>query len=70
MPLIPILSVIACIWLMINLVTFTWIRFGIWLIIGILVYAFYGRTHAMLNQRGSDAMRLTQEELKATRRRA
>jgi APA family basic amino acid/polyamine antiporter len=68
MPVIPILSVIACLWLMINLVTFTWIRFGIWLIIGILVYAFYGRTHAMLNQRGSDAMRLTQEELKATRR--
>src|SRR6478609_9093955 len=68
MPLIPILSVIACIWLMLNLVTFTWIRFGIWLVIGILFYAFYGRSHSMLNQRGSDAMRLAQEELKATRR--
>lgn len=67
MPVIPILSVAACGWLMLNLVTFTWIRFGIWLVVGIAIYGFYGRTHSMLRRRSEDALALAQEEVRATR---
>ena len=66
MPLMPILSVMACLWLMINLIAFTWIRFGVWMAIGVAVYFAYGRRHALVGRRGSDGLRLTQEELKAT----
>ncbi len=66
MPVIPILSVIACVWLMLNLVTFTWIRFGIWLVVGILVYACYGRTHSMLRRGSDDALALAQQQVRAT----
>ena len=67
MPLIPVLSVLACVWLMLNLVTFTWIRFGIWLVVGILVYIGYGRTHSVLRRRSDDALALAQEQVRATR---
>ena len=29
----------------------TWIRFGVWLVIGLIIYFAYGRTHSRL-QRG------------------
>ena len=41
-PLVPILAVIACLWLMLNLAVFTWVRFLIWMAIGIAVYFAYG----------------------------
>ncbi len=67
MPYVPILSVIACVWLMLNLVAFTWIRFAVWMVVGVLIYLFYGKSHAMLNQRDGDAFGLTREEMSATR---
>jgi basic amino acid/polyamine antiporter, APA family len=50
-PLVPILSVLACLWLMINLTVETWIRFVVWLVLGLVIYALYGRTHSVLAQR-------------------
>jgi len=50
-PLVPILSVLACLWLMINLSVETWLRFIIWMVIGIVVYFAYGRSHSVLGQR-------------------
>ncbi|MFH8932679.1 amino acid permease [Streptomyces griseosporeus] len=50
-PVIPILSVCASLWLMLNLPAETWIRFGIWMAIGFLVYFLYGRTHSRLAHR-------------------
>ncbi|MFF4500697.1 amino acid permease [Streptomyces sp. NPDC001401] len=47
-PVIPILSVCASLWLMLNLPAETWLRFGIWMVIGFVVYFFYGRTHSRL----------------------
>lgn len=47
-PLIPILSVAACVWLMINLPVATWWRFGIWMVLGLVVYFAYGRSHSRL----------------------
>ena len=51
MPVIPILAVVACVWLMINLTAFTWVRFIIWMVLGIGVYFAYGRTHSMVGKR-------------------
>ncbi|MGP9017926.1 amino acid permease [Streptomyces sp. BR1] len=48
-PLVPILSVAASLWLMINLPAETWIRFGIWMVIGFVVYFLYGRSHSRVN---------------------
>ncbi|MFI0186271.1 amino acid permease [Streptomyces sp. NPDC017082] len=50
-PLVPILSVLASLWLMLNLPAETWLRFAIWMVIGFVVYFFYGRTHSRLAER-------------------
>ncbi|CAL9424227.1 putative amino acid permease YhdG [Streptomyces sp. enrichment culture] len=47
-PVIPVLSVCASLWLMINLPAETWVRFAIWMAAGFLVYFLYGRTHSRL----------------------
>jgi APA family basic amino acid/polyamine antiporter len=45
-PVVPIVSVLACGYLMAQLPALTWERFGIWLVIGLGIYAFYGRRHS------------------------
>jgi basic amino acid/polyamine antiporter, APA family len=50
-PLTPIISIVACLYLMLQLPKLTWIRFGIWLALGLLVYLFYGMRHSRLGQR-------------------
>ena len=52
-PLLPIASIVACVWLMLNLTGLTWIRFLIWMAIGVLIYFAYGRTHSVLALRES-----------------
>jgi basic amino acid/polyamine antiporter, APA family len=47
-PFVPILSVLASLWLMLNLPAETWIRFVIWMAIGFFVYFLYGRSHSRL----------------------
>ncbi len=47
-PLIPILAVLACLWLMINLSVETWLRFIIWMLLGLVIYFLYGRKHSRL----------------------
>jgi APA family basic amino acid/polyamine antiporter len=41
-PVIPILGVLACMYLMLGLPWITWLRFGLWLITGMVVYFLYG----------------------------
>ncbi|AOS65447.1 amino acid permease [Actinoalloteichus hymeniacidonis] len=50
-PLVPILAILACIWLMLNLTALTWVRFMIWMGLGVLVYFAYGRSHSVLGIR-------------------
>ncbi|MGV0741621.1 amino acid permease [Mycolicibacterium sp. XJ870] len=50
-PLLPIAAILACIWLMLNLTGLTWIRFLIWMAIGVVVYMLYGRRHSLLANR-------------------
>ncbi|SFD23935.1 amino acid permease [Clostridium uliginosum] len=47
-PYTPIISIICCIALLSRLKIKTWIGFSVWLIIGLLVYFFYGRKHSVL----------------------
>ena len=42
-PVLPILAIIACVWLMLNLSGLTWMRFSIWMALGVVVYFAYGR---------------------------
>jgi APA family basic amino acid/polyamine antiporter len=42
-PVIPVLSVLFCVLLMAGLPTKTWLRFFVWLIIGLVVYVLYSR---------------------------
>src|SRR5215213_3693244 len=39
-PVVPVLSALACLYLMLNLSIETWIRFLAWLLLGLVVYAF------------------------------
>ncbi|MDW5612006.1 APC family permease [Mycolicibacterium sp. D5.8-2] len=50
-PLLPILAIAACVWLMLNLTGLTWIRFLIWMAIGVVVYFLYGRRHSLVGRR-------------------
>jgi APA family basic amino acid/polyamine antiporter len=50
MPIVPILSALASLWLMFNLQTTTWIRFGIWMVVGLVVYFGYSVRHSRLAQ--------------------
>ncbi|KAG6751945.1 hypothetical protein POTOM_044160 [Populus tomentosa] len=47
-PLLPIVCFLVNIYLLINLGAATWTRVSVWLIVGVLVYTFYGRTHSSL----------------------
>jgi APA family basic amino acid/polyamine antiporter len=47
-PVIPILSVLACLWLMLNLQGLTWVRFGVWMVVGLVVYFLYSYRHSRL----------------------
>ncbi|HLW52170.1 MAG TPA: amino acid permease [Candidatus Angelobacter sp.] len=45
-PLFPIISVALCVGLMSGLLVVTWIRFFVWLAIGLVIYFFYSRRHS------------------------
>jgi basic amino acid/polyamine antiporter, APA family len=45
-PVLPILSALACLYLMLNLPAETWIRFVVWMVIGVALYFTYGRRHS------------------------
>ena len=47
-PFVPILSVLASFYLMLNLPALTWERFVIWMAIGLVIYVFYGARKSRL----------------------
>jgi len=47
-PVVPILGILSCLYLMFGLPSITWLRFGGWLILGIIIYFLYGYRHSRL----------------------
>jgi basic amino acid/polyamine antiporter, APA family len=55
-PLVPILAILACLWLMLNLTALTWLRFLVWMALGVVVYFVYSRRNSVLGKRGHAAV--------------
>ncbi|MDQ2750261.1 MAG: amino acid permease [Actinomycetota bacterium] len=47
-PVVPILAMLASVYLMLNLPSATWVRFFVWMAIGLVVYFAYGANHSRL----------------------
>jgi APA family basic amino acid/polyamine antiporter len=54
-PLFPLIGAALCVYLMTRLQAATWWRFGIWLVIGLAIYGFYGRHHSRVQREGVEA---------------
>src|SRR6195952_1177375 len=49
-PVVPVLAVAACLFLMLNLQAVTWIAFAVWLTIGLVIYFSYSKWHSVLGR--------------------
>jgi APA family basic amino acid/polyamine antiporter len=53
-PWVPIASILSCFWLMAAMPGVTWLRFGVWLVVGLAIYFSYGfwRSKLRTNPKG------------------
>jgi APA family basic amino acid/polyamine antiporter len=56
-PLIPILGIASCVYLMAGLPWVTWVRFGVWLLAGLILYFTYGFWKSRLHNPASQPPR-------------
>ena len=49
-PVFPLIGVALCFWLMADLPLDTWIRFVVWLVVGMAIYIAYGYRHSKLRE--------------------
>lgn len=54
-PLVASVSVLLCLYLMLNLTGDTWVRFLVWMALGMVVYLGYGRRHSRVGQQKTEA---------------
>ncbi|OGT41087.1 MAG: amino acid permease [Gammaproteobacteria bacterium RIFCSPHIGHO2_12_FULL_37_34] len=47
-PFLPLMGVGFCLYLMFNLSPITWLRFGLWMLVGLVIYLAYGQKHSVL----------------------
>jgi APA family basic amino acid/polyamine antiporter len=52
-PVVPLIGAALCVYLMTQLSAATWWRFGIWLVVGLVIYFAYSRTHSTLQRAGA-----------------
>ncbi|OGT35328.1 MAG: amino acid permease [Gammaproteobacteria bacterium RIFCSPHIGHO2_12_FULL_37_14] len=50
-PILPSLGILFCLYLMLNLSHITWLRFAIWMGIGLVIYLAYGQRHSVLGDK-------------------
>lgn len=48
-PLLPLLGVVVCVYLMYSLPSESWFRLSIWLGLGLIIYFVYGKKHSKIN---------------------
>jgi len=48
--IIPIIGALCCLYLMIEIPPVSWVWFFCWMVIGLLLYNFYGRKHSLLSK--------------------
>ena len=48
MPAVPVLAILTCGYLMVELPWVTWVRFVVWLAVGLFFYVIYGMRHSRL----------------------
>ncbi len=51
-PWLPMLSIVCCLVLMMGLPLETWVRFFVWLAIGLAIYFLFGRRNSTLSRTG------------------
>jgi APA family basic amino acid/polyamine antiporter len=49
-PLVPVLGILSCGYLMLGLPLITWVRFGLWLVVGLVIYFAYGMKRSGLRR--------------------
>jgi basic amino acid/polyamine antiporter, APA family len=49
-PLVPLLGIAVCVYLMLNLSVMTWIAFAVWMAAGLVIYFGYSYSHSVLAQ--------------------
>lgn len=54
-PVIPVLGILGCIYLIMNLSPDTWTRFSIWIAAGLIIYFAYSYRHSKLGGKGGDS---------------
>ncbi|SFF48261.1 amino acid/polyamine/organocation transporter, APC superfamily [Fontimonas thermophila] len=47
-PFVPLLGIVVCIWLMLNLPWVTWLAFALWMALGLAIYFLYSYSHSEL----------------------
>lgn len=51
-PFTPLITIAFCFYLMYSLPLATWIRFGVWLLAGLIIYFAYSKNHSVLQKAG------------------
>jgi basic amino acid/polyamine antiporter, APA family len=54
-PLVPILGIVSCLGLMASLPGDTWIRLGVWTVLGLVIYFAYSRSHSKVGRAAAPA---------------
>lgn len=49
-PVVPILGALSCLYLMVSLPMVTWVRFFVWMLIGVIIYFSYGAKHSKVGK--------------------
>jgi APA family basic amino acid/polyamine antiporter len=50
-PVLPLVSIAFCAYLIYNLPVITWLRFVLWMGVGVLIYFLYSVRHSRVRQR-------------------